>query len=425
MKKNIAFIIVMIGCTFLANAQSKGEQIFKSACAVCHTVGKGKLVGPDLKGVSSKYDEKWLINFIRSSQTMVRKGDARAVKVFNENNKIPMPDNNLSDADIKLVMSYIKQASVAAPKTVVAKPKAPVTKPVSSAVKKPVAVPVKKTTDNWVSSEIAIKSVKTEKAVNPKEMNSEFWNKLPFTTIGLSPQRVVYPNVMDETIKEIKVKSVYSQKELVFLLEWEDKNKSEFVDVDQFCDQVAIQLPVDVNNIPSFMMGNEGGLVHIVHWKAVWQRDCEKGFRDVQEAYPNMWVDIYPGQEGLLDRSKRVFAMDITAEQIVENRGTFNMPGTESKNPMSSIKRKVPVEEATAVGFGTLSTQVTQSATGWADWKDGKWTVCIVVPVNTGNIYKAKFKDKTKVAFAVWEGSHQNIGGRKHYTPWSDVILEK
>jgi DMSO reductase family type II enzyme heme b subunit len=165
--------------------------------------------------------------------------------------------------------------------------------------------------------------------------------------------------------------------------------------------------------------------VHIVHWKAIWQEDCEKGFQDVQVKYPNMWVDVYPGLEGYLDRSKRIYAKDITAEHIVETQAYGNMPGTYSGNPMSQVKRKEPVEEAVAEGFGTLSTQETQLAKGWGEWKDGKWTVCMSVPVNTGNIHKAVVKEKTKVAFALWDGGYQNIGGRKHFIPWVDLLLEK
>ncbi len=172
------------------------------------------------------------------------------------------------------------------------------------------------------------------------------------------------------------------------------------------------------------MMGNKDGMVHIVHWKAIWQEDNEKGYRDVQVMYPNMWVDVYPSLESYLDRSKRVYAQDITAEQIVETRSFGNMPGTYSRNPMSQIKRKEPVEEANAEGFGTITTQETQQAKAWGVWANGKWRVCIIIPVNTGNIYKASFKNKTKVAFALWDGGLNNIGGRKHFIPWVDLILE-
>ncbi len=78
-------------------------------CAACHTIGKGKLIGPDLKGVTERMDEKWIYNFIRSSQTMVKNGDPDAVKLFNEYNKVPMPDHkNFTDAQIKGLLEYIK-----------------------------------------------------------------------------------------------------------------------------------------------------------------------------------------------------------------------------------------------------------------------------------------------------------------------------
>ncbi|MFN8257241.1 MAG: c-type cytochrome [Bacteroidales bacterium] len=88
-------------------AQKSPVENFK-VCSACHTIGKGKLVGPDLKGVTQRHDEAWLIKFIRSSQTMVKEGDKVAVKLFNDNNKIPMPDNPLTDDEIKALLKYIE-----------------------------------------------------------------------------------------------------------------------------------------------------------------------------------------------------------------------------------------------------------------------------------------------------------------------------
>lgn len=77
-------------------------------CRGCHTIGGGRLVGPDLKGVTDKYPEAWLIKFIQNSQAMVKAGDKRAVKIFNEYNKIPMPSHNYTDAQVKDILLYIK-----------------------------------------------------------------------------------------------------------------------------------------------------------------------------------------------------------------------------------------------------------------------------------------------------------------------------
>ena len=79
-----------------------------ATCGACHSIGKGRLVGPDLKGVTERRDEAWLISFIRSSQTMVKEGDTAAINVFEAYGKIPMPDNALSEDDVKALLNYIK-----------------------------------------------------------------------------------------------------------------------------------------------------------------------------------------------------------------------------------------------------------------------------------------------------------------------------
>lgn len=93
------------------SSQPKGERIFKNTCQACHSIGKGRLVGPDLMNIQERRTESWLNKFIKSSQRMVQSGDADAVAIFNEYNKTIMPDQNLSDAEIKDVLSYIRQQS--------------------------------------------------------------------------------------------------------------------------------------------------------------------------------------------------------------------------------------------------------------------------------------------------------------------------
>lgn len=77
-------------------------------CSACHQIGKGRLVGPDLKGVTERRDREWLIRFIRNSQEVIQSGDAYAVKLFEEYNKIPMPPNNLTDEEINAILDYIE-----------------------------------------------------------------------------------------------------------------------------------------------------------------------------------------------------------------------------------------------------------------------------------------------------------------------------
>ena len=51
LKVRLLFLSVLFSLSFNSVAQSEAEQIFKSTCTACHTIGEGKLVGPDLKDV--------------------------------------------------------------------------------------------------------------------------------------------------------------------------------------------------------------------------------------------------------------------------------------------------------------------------------------------------------------------------------------
>jgi len=87
----------------------EGEKLFKANCAACHTIGKGKLVGPDLLGVNDRHPESWSVKWIKSSMTMVQSGDAEAARLFKENDGMPMTDQPLSDPEIKSVLAFIKE----------------------------------------------------------------------------------------------------------------------------------------------------------------------------------------------------------------------------------------------------------------------------------------------------------------------------
>lgn len=98
---------LLIGLNAIAQ---DGESIYKAKCSACHSIGKGKLVGPDLKDVGQRYDSEWLHQWIKSSQTMVKAGDEKAVKAYNDNNQMVMPDQDVNDEDINQILAYIESA---------------------------------------------------------------------------------------------------------------------------------------------------------------------------------------------------------------------------------------------------------------------------------------------------------------------------
>jgi len=92
-------------------AQDPGEQVFNTTCFACHTIGGGRLVGPDLLGVNERRSQAWLEEFIKSAQSMINNGDAEAVALFAEFNQMPMPDAVATDEQIRQVISYIEMQS--------------------------------------------------------------------------------------------------------------------------------------------------------------------------------------------------------------------------------------------------------------------------------------------------------------------------
>lgn len=102
----VLLISLLFFNAFSFGQTAEAEKNF-TVCKACHTIGGGKLIGPDLKGVTERRDEAWLIKFIQNSQEMVTAGDPIAVQVFEENNKIPMPPNVLTDEQVKDILLYI------------------------------------------------------------------------------------------------------------------------------------------------------------------------------------------------------------------------------------------------------------------------------------------------------------------------------
>jgi len=57
----------------------------------CHTIGGGRLVGPDLKGVEERQNREWLLGFIMDPKGVLASGDAYALKIKDEAGGVIMP----------------------------------------------------------------------------------------------------------------------------------------------------------------------------------------------------------------------------------------------------------------------------------------------------------------------------------------------
>jgi mono/diheme cytochrome c family protein len=66
-------------------------QYFRQNCSSCHTIGGGRLTGPDLKGVLERKDRPWLSRFIQNPKALIDSGDPYAVQLQQEARGVVMP----------------------------------------------------------------------------------------------------------------------------------------------------------------------------------------------------------------------------------------------------------------------------------------------------------------------------------------------
>jgi nitrite reductase (NO-forming) len=89
-------------------AAQRGKLAFESKCLACHTIAGGDRMGPDLFGTTKRHDEAWLARWLKSPEQMLQSDPV--AKALLDKWKVPMPNQGLSDAEIKEYLAYFKWA---------------------------------------------------------------------------------------------------------------------------------------------------------------------------------------------------------------------------------------------------------------------------------------------------------------------------
>jgi len=85
-----------------------GAGLFEEyACNTCHNV-VGKKVGPALAGVYDRRELEWIYSWVKNSTLLIESGDAQAVGLYNEYNKLQMAAYDLSNDQILSIMAYVR-----------------------------------------------------------------------------------------------------------------------------------------------------------------------------------------------------------------------------------------------------------------------------------------------------------------------------
>ncbi len=92
---------------------SMGEHLFRTRCAVCHSIGQGdimktgELAGPDLLGVTMRRDPFWLANWLANPDEMLKQEDPIVMEMYEKFNRIAMPNLHLNRIEVASLMDYM------------------------------------------------------------------------------------------------------------------------------------------------------------------------------------------------------------------------------------------------------------------------------------------------------------------------------
>ncbi|MCP4339234.1 MAG: hypothetical protein GY799_10180 [Desulfobulbaceae bacterium] len=264
---------------------------------------------------------------------------------------------------------------------------------------------------------VEIVSYHVDQDVGGIALDDEIWGKMKSYRQPLQAQFLVVPKPAEIGVKEIFVQSINDGKYISFRLTWKDPTKNESLGIMDFSDGTAIQFPVIRGAFPEFFMGEEKKPVHILHWKAWRGKDKKSGFQTTKTAYPNMTTDIY------------TFDYPIKGKGIEKSQAEKDIfiPGRAAENPLSFPTKRI-IMELSSAGPGTITPKKTTNTSGDSEWKEGEWKVVFRRPLKVDDSGSVQFiaGEKIPVAFAVWEGSRMESGGRKAVSPsWAEVEVAK
>jgi len=88
----------------------RGEQIYRTRCSICHTLTGNELagaLGPDLLGVTQRREERWLYDWLKAPDQMLKKKDPIAMEMYERYNKLAMPNMRLNQKEAQQLLDYI------------------------------------------------------------------------------------------------------------------------------------------------------------------------------------------------------------------------------------------------------------------------------------------------------------------------------
>ncbi len=271
-----------------------------------------------------------------------------------------------------------------------------------------------------MKTDVVLKS-KLVKGNLPAGPEDGAWDTLEAVELPLAGQIVASPRFWTPSANSIRIKSFYNEKNIAFLLEWDDRTNEQG---EIYSDAVALQFPTKIPEglkKPYFAMGDSGKSVELLHWKAY-----EESILAAQSAEDE---NIDAETDGGADIEEQEEEHDAAEEDAGAEAAVQETESVVEETVKQEFKGFVKIRELNAKGFRRLSVQPdnSQNSLGRGSWKDGRWQVMITRPLVTGDKKTdIQFENGKLIpyALAVWDGSNSEIKGQKSISSWYYLTLE-
>jgi mono/diheme cytochrome c family protein len=252
----------------------------------------------------------------------------------------------------------------------------------------------------------------------PDVIPDEEWAAAPAAALAVTPL-----SWRDYEEPDLAVSALHDGTSLAIRLTWHDRTRNTAaIRPQDFEDMAAVQL-FKGSPEPFLGMGAAGKPVDLWLWNPGMEAPAGS-FADMDSAYPNMAVDLYPFEQP--GAGPRAHAPERQPADFVTARRAGNL--------RSDPEHDWTASSLHAGGFGSATMRPRASqlvrAHGVYQGKEGspdaRWSVVLRRPLAVppeGGIALA-VGDRLSVAFALWDGAAHDRNGQKFVSIWHDLQLE-
>lgn len=228
-----------------------------------------------------------------------------------------------------------------------------------------------------------------------KGISPEVWQKLQPREVELVYQLMVLPWPQKGLISPISVKAFHNKTQIYIYITWPDNTEDHTLAANKFSDACAIMFPLGKTSEPkpSTLLMGFLGKANIWHWKASIDRE--------------FWLKDFPEDKAYVD-----FYYPFEKDETL----------VVSKDILPSA-----VRDLLAIRVGTITPKEKQQVQGKGVWNDGVWEVVFRRNINPEDAeLDAIFSlgKKQYCAFAIWNGSKGDRGGKKSISDWVELVIK-